>query len=230
MSLAGKGAVAIWHDIAPEGREAFYAWHGREHMPERLGIPGFLRGRRYVAVAGAPEFFNLYETVSRFTVTGADYLARLNAPTPWTVATVPHFRNVARSLCEVAASFGDGQGGLIATLRYEVPTADAERHRTRIAQQFLPDLAAVPGIAGCHLLVADGAASAVVTAEKRLRTERNLVPRWIVLVEGWGDPAGFGATCGRLTGNAAFADAEAPPALDVYQLQNSRGPLPWSAA
>jgi hypothetical protein len=230
MGLAGKGAVAIWHDIAPEGRDAFYAWHGREHMPERLGIPGFLRGRRYVAVEGAPEFFNLYETVSRFTVTGADYLGRLNAPTPWTVATVPHFRNVARSLCEVAASFGDGQGGLIATLRYAVPDAHAERHRQRIAQQFLPELAATHGIAGCHLLVADGAASAVVTAEKRLRAEKNAVPRWIVLVEGWSDGAAFRATCGRLLGDAAFADAEAPPTLGVYQLQNSRGTLPWSAA
>ena len=50
MSLAGEGAVAIWHDIAPEGREDFYAWHGEEHMPERVGIPGFLRGRRYVAI------------------------------------------------------------------------------------------------------------------------------------------------------------------------------------
>ena len=64
MSLAGTGAVAIWHDIAPEGRSEFYAWHGREHMPERTGIAGFLRGRRYVAIAGQPEFFNLYETDS----------------------------------------------------------------------------------------------------------------------------------------------------------------------
>ncbi len=99
-------------------------------MPERLGIPGFLRGRRYVALAGTPEYFTLYETVSRFTVTGAEYLARLNAPTPWTVATVKHFRNVSRSLCEVAASFGDGQGGLVATLRYDVA---ADRRRETIA-------------------------------------------------------------------------------------------------
>ena len=49
MSLAGTGAVAIWHDIAPEGRAEFYAWHGRQHMPERAAIPGFIRGRRYVA-------------------------------------------------------------------------------------------------------------------------------------------------------------------------------------
>jgi len=223
MSLAGEGAVAIWHDIAPEGRAAFYDWHGREHMPERLGIPGFLRGRRYIAVEGAPEFFNLYETASRHTVTGADYLARLNAPTPWTVATVPHFRNVARSLCEVAASFGAGQGGLVATFRYAVPEAQAERHRQRVVQEFLPRLAATAGVAGCHLLVADAAASAVETAEKRVRAEKNAVPRWIILVEGWGDGDAFRAACARLVTEEAFSAAEAPPAFGVYRLQNSRG-------
>ena len=91
MSLAGKGAVAIWNDITAEGRAEFYAWHGVEHMPERVGIPGFLRGRRYVAHAGEPEFFTLYETISPRTVTGPDYLARLNDPTPWTRATIPYF-------------------------------------------------------------------------------------------------------------------------------------------
>ena len=52
MSLLGEAAVAIWHDIAPEGRDEFYAWHaGEEHMPERIGVRGFLaRSARYAAV------------------------------------------------------------------------------------------------------------------------------------------------------------------------------------
>jgi hypothetical protein len=229
MSLAGKGAVAIWHDIAPEGRSGFYAWHGLEHMPERLGIPGFLRGRRYVALDGAPEFFNLYETVSRFTVTGAEYLARLNAPTPWTTSTVRDFRNVARSLCEVAASFGEGQGGLIATFRYAVDGARAHDHRTRMTQRVLPALATVAGVAGCHLLVADVAASAVETAEKRERAEQNLIPGTIVLIESWDDVEAFRTLCGEFAGADAFADATSPPELGIYRLQNSRGTLPWSA-
>ena len=229
MSLAGKGAVAIWHDIAPEGRDAFYAWHGREHMPERVGIPRFLRGRRYVSVAGEPEFFNLYETVSRNTVTGAEYMTRLNAPTPWTVATVKHFRNVSRSLCEVTASFGDGQGGLVATLRYDVDDARAPEHRKRVAQELLSELAEARGIAGCHLLVADPVASAVETTEKKVRDEKNLIPRWIVLVESWDDTGAFRALCDELLTDAAFEDAAAPPVLGVYRLQNSRGALPWSA-
>jgi hypothetical protein len=228
MSLAGRGAVAIWNDIAPEGRSEFYAWHGSEHMPERAGIPGFLRGRRYVAIDGAPEYFTLYETVSRCTVTGAEYLTRLNAPTAWTTATIRHFRNVSRSLCEVAASFGEGQGGLVATLRYSVGDDRAHPHRKRLAQQTLPELAEAPGVAGCHLLVADEAASAVETAERRVRGERNLVPRWIVLVESWDDIDPFRALCGEFVAGAAFADAAAPPELGIYRLQNARAALPWS--
>ena len=95
--------------------------------------------------AGEPEFFTLYETISPRTVTGPDYLARLNDPTPWTRATIPYFRNVARSLCEVAATFGEGQGGLIATFRYAIYDAHAVDHRKRMTQVALPSLAEARG-------------------------------------------------------------------------------------
>ena len=223
MSLAGKAAVAIWHDIAPEARDEFYAWHGREHMPERVDIPGFLRGRRYVSVKGSPEYFNLYETESTQTLTGREYLARLNAPTQWTTATVKHFRNVARSLCEVAATFGEGQGGLIATFRYDVDEAQAEAHYTSMVRESLPTLSARPGVAGCHLLVADEAASAVETAERKVRAEKNIVPRWIVLVESWDDVEPFQLLCARFAFEGAFELATVAPDMAVYRLQNARG-------
>lgn len=222
MALSGAGAVAIWHDIAPEGRDEFYAWHGREHMPERVAIPGFLRGRRFVAVDGAPEFFNLYETASAKVLTGADYLARLNAPTPWTTATVRHFRGVARSLCEVAATYGEGLGGLCATLRYDVDPSAAAAHRAAMTAA-LRDLASTAGTAGAHLLVADEAASGIETAERRARGgPGNLVPRWIVLVEGWNDEAPFRAACRAFAVSGAFAGASLAPDLAIYRLQNLR--------
>ncbi len=82
--LAGEGAVAIWNGITDAGRAEFYAWHLHEHMPERVGIPGFLRGRRYRAADTDthPEFFTLYETQTFEVTQGSDYLNRLNAPTP----------------------------------------------------------------------------------------------------------------------------------------------------
>jgi hypothetical protein len=221
VALAGTGAVAIWHDIAPEGRSAFYAWHGDEHMPERVAIPGFARGRRYIAIEGAPEFFNHYETATPAVLTGADYLARLNAPTPRTVAAVRHFRDVARGLCEVAASNGEGQGGLIATYRYDVDAARATNHRARMAAA-LARCAREDGIAGAHLLIASAEASAMDTAERKARGSATVVPRWIALIEGWGDAEPFAAFARRFAGDAVFADAVAAPVWAVYRLQNAR--------
>jgi len=221
MSLAGRGAVAIWHDIAPEGRAEFYAWHGEQHMPERAGVPGFLRGRRYVAQQGTPEFFNLYETTSPAVLSGADYLQRLNHPTPWTVATVRHFRNVARSLCAVAATHGDGDGGLMATFRYALDARAGEAHRRRISP-LLAGLAREPGVAGVHLLVADEAASAIETAERKARAAGTDIPGWIVLVEGWGDGEPFAQRCARLAGDDLFREAQPGIAWALYRLQNTR--------
>lgn len=220
MTLAGQAAVAIWHDIAPEGRAQFYDWHGTEHMPERVAIPGFRRGRRYVALEADLEFFNLYEAEAPEILTGAGYRDRLNDPTPWTVDTVKHFRRVARSLCRVAASVGAGQGGLVATLRYDVPAAAAVAHVRALADGLLPALARHGDVAGAHLLVADADASAVGNAESAARGVANRVPRWIVLVEGWGDAAGFAALCREGIGDRlAAAGAEAPVETGIYQLQ-----------
>lgn len=49
MALCGQGAICIRNDITAEGEADFYAWHVEEHMPERIGIRGFRRGRRYRA-------------------------------------------------------------------------------------------------------------------------------------------------------------------------------------
>ena len=58
-------------NVRPEGRADFFEWHNREHIPERVGIEGFLRGRRYVATAGAPAFFTLYNTRDAAVLSGA---------------------------------------------------------------------------------------------------------------------------------------------------------------
>ena len=190
MSLLGTGAVAIWHDIASEGRDMFYDWHGTEHMPERLGIPGFRRGRRYIAIDADLEFFNLYEAASDAVLRGDDYRARLNNPSPWTVKTVQHFRSVARSICRVEASLGQAEGGLAATLRYDVPDAD-EAAVVACLKAGLSKLLKTPGVAGAHLLIADREASGERTAEQKARGGTNLVPRHILIVEGWGDEKPF---------------------------------------
>ena len=221
MTMLGQGAVAIWHDIAAEGRDDFYAWHGQEHMPERVGIEGFNRGRRFIAIDADRAYFNLYETRDADVVKGDAYKARLENPTPWTIATVKHFRAVARSLCRVAWSTGAADGGLVATARYTVPVEEAVAHEERMAGMFLPGLMELPGIAAAHLLAADLEASGFVNAEQRARGTANEVPSHALVVEGWADEADFidtlrGAITRILPARSGPATA---PGVGFYRLQ-----------
>ena len=227
MSLAGMGVVAIWHDLLPEAREDFHEWHNREHMPERVGIPGFRRGRRYVALTGAPEYFNLYEADSPEVLGGQDYLNRLNAPTPWTRRVVPSFRNVARSICRVAFTTGVGSGGVMLTSCFEIEPADRTRTLEALIQQVLPSLASRRGITGVHLCLADEAISKIETAERKARADATLVPATVVLIEG-NSAADVSDPFGALAPVLASLHAGAPDTA-VYRLENTRLKTPWAA-
>jgi hypothetical protein len=230
MSLAGVGAVCIWHDLLPEARDDFHQWHNREHMPERVGIPGFRRGRRYVAISGTPEYFNLYEADSAEVLGGQDYLNRLNAPTEWTRQVVPSFRNVSRSICRVIYTHGVGQGAFILTQRFDVGERDRSQVVKALRQRLLPPLCDNKGIAGVHLCLADESISKVETAEKKARADTTQVPTWIILIEG-NSSADVGAAGAALSQELQplLGAAAAPILTSVYQLEFSRCKTPWSA-
>ncbi len=215
--LVGEGFVAIWHDIVPEGKAEFCAWHTREHIPERLRVPGFLRGRRYWAEGETPEYFNLYEVETAEVLTGKEYLARLNDPTPWTRRTLPYFRNVSRSLCRVGASLGRSQGGVILTLRAEAVAGHEERLGRYLANEALPRLFDQPGVVGAHFGVADRAASEIATAERKERGSATLVPGWVVLLEGV-SPAAVEEAARGLS-DLEGRGAQGPPAQQTYRLE-----------
>ncbi len=175
MSLKGTGAVAIWHNLLPEAKGEFYQWHNREHMPERMAIPGFKRGRRYLAVKGAPAYFNLYEADTVATVGGEAYVHALNNPTNWTRKVVASFRDVARSTCDVRFSAGIGDGGYIHTICLTSDDGIVGK---------LPALLPMEGISAVHFLVTDVATSTIATREKAARPDGTAVPTHIILIEG----------------------------------------------
>jgi hypothetical protein len=180
--LAGEGAIAIWNGISDEGREDFYAWHLSEHMPERVGIPGFVRGRRYRAanLETQPEFFTLYETLTFEVTQGADYLNRLNAPTPWTKRATAHFKTTSRSLTRVIASVGPGSGGALLTLRFDVSEEKSESEKLALITRKVAQL---PEVTGAHILKGDDEASNTKTAESKDRKDIEQPPRWVMLLE-----------------------------------------------
>jgi hypothetical protein len=179
--LLGQGVMINWSDVAPEHRAAYYEWHSREHMVGRVAIPGFQRGRRYCAVNAQRDFFNFYEVDDLAVLTGADYLAKANAPSPLTQRTTPFVKNSVRGISRVKKSRGIGTGGYALTLRFG-PANDAADKLDRYLDEAFMQLAAIPEIAGVHLIVADPAASTIVPVERKGRP--TIIPNWIIVLEG----------------------------------------------
>lgn len=223
--LAGEGAVAIWNDIAEAGRAEFYAWHLHEHMPERVGIPGFVRGRRYRAADAAtqPEFFTLYETASFQVIQGSDYLSRLNEPTEWTRTTTAHFQTTTRSLTRVVASHGVGSGGAMLTMRFDIAD-DTVRDVVPRLSSALEAIARLPRISGAHLLGSDVGMSGQRTAESKDRKDLQAPARWVLLLEAC-DPGAFDAALALLQQSAELRDAS----VGRYLHEHTRLKTAWQA-
>jgi hypothetical protein len=180
-ALLGQGAVLIWNDVAAEGREQFYAWHDKEHIPERLALPGFLRGRRLVCAGHTPEWLTIYEADGVEVLTSPEYLARLNQPTPATQHTLQFFRNTSRVVCKPVVTTGTSSGGHILAMRISVPSAASQAMCELVSNKLFPRAMALTSVVACHLFSSDQAASYINTAESATRTFD--VPSWVILVE-----------------------------------------------
>jgi len=180
-ALLGEAAVLIWNDVADEGRAQFYEWHDKEHVPERLAIPGFRRGRRFARSHHSPEWLTMYEADDLAVLTSPAYLARLNAPTPATQRTLTHFRNTSRAVCRIVHSVGTSNGGHMLAMRLVVPAATSDAMSDYVTIDAFPRAMALTGVVACHLYAADEGASYVRTAESS--TRKFDVPSWVLLCE-----------------------------------------------
>lgn len=215
MPLLGRAAVAMWWDMASAMRAEFEDWHSHEHFPERMGIPGFLRGSRWASAAGGEGFFVIYELDAYETLTSPHYLARLNNPTPWSAKMMPHHRNMVRSQCRVLESFGGGIAGAMMTVRLSPADGQPEALRTHLAAT-LSALPLQPGLTGGHLLQTQ-TPTAAMTKEQQIRGG-DAEADWIVLVTGY-DATVTGEAVAKLLGAPALAGAmRSPPIVAPYRL------------
>jgi hypothetical protein len=180
-TLLGRAVLAFWSDVAPEHEDGFNDWYTNEHLPERVGVPGFLRGRRYVKTddsQAVQKYFTLYETESLATLSSAPYLERLDNPTPWTQKMVPLFLNSNRVAYAIGASIGGGIGGWMVTVEFG-PRPDAADE--------LPSLLDEPDVTGCALGEADLDTTSAKdgTAEGRdSDSGSEVAASWILFIEG----------------------------------------------
>jgi hypothetical protein len=230
VPLRGQGVLIIWRTVTSEADEDALRWHNTEHMAERCAVPGFLRGRRYVAVSSPRHYLDLYETETVETIRSAPYLARLDEPTPWTRRLVPHFRGTYRVGCRVIASAGRGLAGATLTVRIRPMAGRGDELRAWLAgpaRSALRDLAAVTAT---HLLETVPETTRIPTAEGELRGATSGTPAdpWplVLLVEA-NDPEALESLAGGPLHPVRLADHGAEPGAavaGVYRLQLAMDP------
>ena len=202
--MPGGAAVAIWCDVSPDVSEEFDDWHAHEHMPERLAIPGFQRGSRWVSMDGNNGYFMLYEAEALETIASGPYLQRLNDPTPWSRKMMPHHRNMTRSLCRVQSSHGSGLARALLTLRFSPVPGAQERLEFWLSAELLPTLPQRKGLVAAQLLQAAAASAPAQTTEQKIRGG-DASADWILLVNGYSTDALGALSAGEL-GPSALAE------------------------
>lgn len=186
MPLLGTAAMLLSFDVAEEAIPEHDEWHTHEHLPERLSIPGFLRGTRWVSSNAKPRYFVMYEVAQLATLQSDAYLERLNRPSPWTSRMMAHYRGMNRGFCSVSGSVGTGIGQAGLLIRFK-PEAGAEPSlRAWLLDDVLPPLPSRRGLGSAHLF--EGASTPRMTNEQRLRGADAGVD-WAVFVAGYDEAA-----------------------------------------
>jgi hypothetical protein len=185
VALLGTAAMLLWYDIVPGAIEAHDAWHTREHFPERVAIPGFLRAQRWVAASGGPRYFVVYEVADIDVLSGEPYLERLNHPTPWTSRMMPSFRGMTRGFCKIENRHGAVLGSSALTIRFSSAPAGG-RQLADWLDETLSALMDRDGVTSAFLLKSGPAPE--MTKEQSLRGQDASVDQ-VLLVTGYSQQA-----------------------------------------
>ena len=188
--LLGGATLAVWSNIEPEDEPEFNNWYTHQHLPERISIPGFIRGRRYVKAHNSDRkerYFTFYEVRDGDVLKSPEYMQRLNNPTEWTRKVVPMMENSVRTAARVTTTLGQGIGGFAATFEFGPADGREEELRTYVTDVALPKILGHPDGVAAHLCEADvQLTKAKDTTEENKSvgdTDRPLA-RWFAIVEG----------------------------------------------
>ncbi|WP_321815223.1 MULTISPECIES: DUF4286 family protein [unclassified Paraburkholderia] len=217
MALFGCAFLALWNDVDADVEAQYERWHTHEHVPERVGIPGFLAGRRYRSdAAGQPRYFTLYEVTDAAVFDSAAYRDVIDRPTPWSAEMRPRLRNVVRATCATMASVSSvssvggvvQDGAALACARFS-SAPDAQP----AAEALLAACAALAGVRSVRL---GNALDSVPQAFQQW--SKNAAPTHVLLIEGDDETALRAAHSAISAAIATHGHASEAAIIDTYTL------------
>lgn len=184
--MIGTAALGIWIDVDANALDDFNAWYREQHIPERLSVPGFRRGRRYEAVGAGPAYFTLYETTDVAVLSSQPYMARLNAPTEWTRRVLPAMTMMIRNAYRLVTASPDlaPPATRVLTVRVQPHSGRGPYIRTWLANDAVSTLSAMAGVSAVAVYESDTSGTSVMTEERKLvGAEVKAAPPFLALCE-----------------------------------------------
>ena len=189
MSLLGTSVLVNWGGILENKEIEYNEWHSKEHMPERISLPGFLRGLRAVGIPDTNlnhKYFMMYEAERKEVFTSRKYLERLNNPTEWTKEILSNYLSPSRTVCSVISSKSIGLGCYFSTIRFLGENIE-DNHNVENLKSFVPKILKLNGITGIHIILGDTSYGQMNTEEKKYRSSQGLNDQIVsqaVIIEG----------------------------------------------
>lgn len=154
MPLLGQGMLISRMDIAAEHEEDFNAWYDREHLAERVAIPGFVEARRYVAIDASQKYLALYTTENFEVLNGPDYKAVLANQTEWSLLNISRLVDPQRAIAQMSGSVGSGRACNLIEARLRISDENQKDLRQALRSE-LGELVSLNGVISAHLLESD---------------------------------------------------------------------------
>ena len=151
MTLSGSAFLALWNDVFESRETEYNRWHTQEHVPERVGIAGFISGRRYCSErSGQRRYFTLYDVNTPAVFESSAYLDVIDFPTAWSAAMRPTLCNVVRMVCDRFASEGEVSGDAILCVRLVLGAALDDAAAQQAYRNLVAVCMALDGVDAVH--------------------------------------------------------------------------------
>ena len=219
MPLLGKGMLLTFTDVSARDERDYNEWYNREHIDERINLPGFHRARRYVAVRGTPKYLATYECDSADDLATPGYLRMLTHQTPWSDSVTAKFTRFNRLTLRMQVDLTHGIGGALTTVRF-IPNPRERNALTEwLRDTVLPKAIARPGLVGAAAGENDLEIANAPLRDASMDRPRADEVEWVVLIEG--SDAGAVGAAARATFSLARLrpfGVTAAPTIGTYRL------------
>lgn len=219
MALRGKGMLITLTEVKPADETEFNEWYNREHIDERIGLPGLLRARRYVAMKAIPKYFATYECESVDDLATPAYLQSLGKQTAWSQSVMARFTHFDRLTLRIQLDRTRGVGGALTVVRFAPDMRKRNALAAWLDDTALPKAIARPGMLGAAVGENDLDVANAPLQEKSMDHPKALDAEWVVLLEG-ADPKATAAAARdgfRLATLKRFGVTKAPT-VGTYRL------------